>query len=118
MLAGCGQGGGMAAIVAVNDLLDDHVVLDVQCLDRVYLNGYVPKLQVGGQVVGFMTRHVGYEIPSRAIMERIGNDYFPAVAVLAAANQVPIVRFAKTDRKQEVMRPYLARQAKTGRSGV
>ena len=53
----------MAATVTVNDLLDDHVVLDVQCLDRIYLNGYVPKLQVGGQVVGFMTRHLGYRDP-------------------------------------------------------
>jgi len=30
------------ATVTVNDLLDGHVVLDVQCLDRIYLNGYVP----------------------------------------------------------------------------
>jgi len=27
------------AAVTVNDLLDGHVVLDVQCLDRIYLNG-------------------------------------------------------------------------------
>ena len=25
--------------------------LDLECLDRIYLNGYVPTLQVGGQVV-------------------------------------------------------------------
>jgi hypothetical protein len=35
-------------VVNVNDVLDGHVVLDLQCLDRVYLTGYVPKLQVGG----------------------------------------------------------------------
>jgi hypothetical protein len=40
----------MAAVTSVNDLLDGHVVLDLQCLDRIYLNGYVPNLQVGGQV--------------------------------------------------------------------
>src|SRR3954468_650235 len=108
----------MAETVTVNDLLDGHAQLDVECLDRVYLNGYVPKLQVGGQVVGFMTRHLGYEIPSPAIMERIGTSFRRAVHAFAAANQVPIVMFAKTDRKQEVMRPHLARQAKTGRSGV
>jgi hypothetical protein len=39
-----------------------------ECLDRVYLNGYVPSLQVGGQVVSFMTAHLGYPIPSPAIM--------------------------------------------------
>ena len=62
----------MAATVTVNDVLDGHVVLDVECMDRIYLNGYVPNLQVGGQVVSFMTAHLGYPIPSPAILEKIG----------------------------------------------
>jgi hypothetical protein len=48
--------------VTVNDVLDGHVALDVQCLDRIYLNGYVPNLQVGG-LVSFMREHLGYPIP-------------------------------------------------------
>ena len=60
----------MAAVVTVNDVLDGHVGLDVECLDRIYLNGYVPNLQVGGQVVSFMTAHLGYPIPSPAIMDK------------------------------------------------
>jgi hypothetical protein len=40
----------MAAALTVNDLLDGHVSLDIECMDRIYLNGYVPALQVGGQV--------------------------------------------------------------------
>jgi len=35
--------------VTVNDLLDGHVGLDLRCLDRIYLNGYLPTVQVGGQ---------------------------------------------------------------------
>ena len=38
----------MAAVVNVNDLLDDHVALDLECLDRIYLNAYVPNLQTLG----------------------------------------------------------------------
>ena len=34
--------------VTVNDILDGHVSLDVECLDRLYLNGYVPRLQTSG----------------------------------------------------------------------
>ena len=45
----------VAEAVNINDVLDGHVVLDLECLDRVYLNGYVPKLQVGGQVVTFLS---------------------------------------------------------------
>ena len=28
----------MAETVTVNDVLDGHVVLDIECLDRIYLN--------------------------------------------------------------------------------
>jgi hypothetical protein len=30
-----------------DDVLDGNVVLDLDCFDRIYLNGYVPNLQVG-----------------------------------------------------------------------
>ena len=108
----------MAAVLTVNDVLDGHVVLDVECLDRIYLNGYVPNLQVGGQVVGFLTQHLGNPIPSPAILEKIGTAFRRAVASFAEDNRIPVVRFGKNDRKIDVMRPYLARQAATGRSGV
>ena len=45
----------MTKPVTVNDVLDGHVALDLECLDRIYLNAYVPNLQVGGQVVSFLT---------------------------------------------------------------
>jgi len=108
----------MAEPVTVNDVLDGHVALDLECLDRVYLNAYVPNLQVGGQVVSFLTAHLGYPIPSPAILEKIGNAFRRAVGRFADAEHIPVVRFAKTDRKIDKMRPYLAAQAKTGRSGV
>ncbi len=57
--------------VTVNDILDGHVGLDLECLDRVYLNAYVPNLQVGGQVVSFLTAHLGFPIPSPAIFDQI-----------------------------------------------
>ena len=41
-----------------------------------------------------------------------------AVASFAEADHIPVVRFGKDDRKIDRMRPYLARQAATGRSGV
>jgi hypothetical protein len=108
----------MATPVTVNELLDGHVTLDLECLDRVYLNAYVPNLQVGGQVVAFMTRHLGFPIPSPAIFDQIGTAFRKAVAQFAADEHVPVIRFAKTDRKIDRMRPYLAAQAETGRSGV
>jgi hypothetical protein len=102
----------------VNDLLDGHVALDVQCLDRIYLNGYVPNLQVGGQVSNFMRDHLGHSIPSPAVMERIGTAFRRSVSAFAEGEHVPVVHFGRDDRKIEVMRRHLAAQAATGRSGV
>jgi len=44
-----------AHVVTVNDVLDGHVALDIQCPDRVYLNAYIPKLQTSAQVVAFLS---------------------------------------------------------------
>ena len=55
-----------ARVVTVNEVLGGHVRLDIECLDRVYLNAYVPILQSSGQVVAFMTQHLGLPIPSPA----------------------------------------------------
>jgi hypothetical protein len=108
----------VVAGVTVSDLLDGHVVLDVQCLDRIYLNGYVPTLQTCGQVWWFMTKHLGCPIASPAVMERIGTAFRKAVGGFADANHIPVVRFGKDDRKIEVRRGHVAAQAGTGRSGV
>ena len=108
----------MAKPVTVNDALDGQVALDLECLDRVYLNGWVNNLQVGGQVVSFLTAHLGYPIPSPAIFDKIGTAFRRAVTRFAEQDHIPVVRFTKADRKIDRMRPYLAAQAKTGRSGV
>jgi hypothetical protein len=108
----------MARVITVNDVLDGHVVLDIECLDRIYLNAYVPILQSSGQVVAFMTQHLGMPIPSPALMEKISTRFRRAVESFASANGIPWVRFGKDDRKIDVMQPYLDRQAVTGRSGV
>ena len=104
----------VSRVVTINDVLDGHVGLDLECLDRIYLNGYVPNLQVGGQVVSFLTAHLGFPIPSPAIFDQIGGRFRRAVAKFARDNGVPVVRFGKGDRKIEVMGPHLERAAAWG----
>ena len=99
-------------------LQDGHVALDLECFDRIYLNGWVHNLQVSGQVVNFLTHHLGFPIPSPAILEKIGLRFRKAVAEFAAANDIEVVRFAKGERKLDVMRPHLDRLAREGRCGV
>jgi hypothetical protein len=105
-------------VLTVNDLLDGHVLLDIECLDRIYLNAYVPILQSSGQVVAFMTQHLGKPIPSPALMEHIGARFRRAVESYASSSGIPWVRFGKDDRKADVMLPHIQAQEATGRSGV
>lgn len=30
----------------INEILKDHITLDIECIDRIYLNGYIPTLQL------------------------------------------------------------------------
>jgi hypothetical protein len=103
--------------VTVNDVLDGHVVLDLDSFDRIYLNGYVPNLQVGGQVVNFLTSR-GFKIPSPVLLEQNGARFRRVVESCAQANAIPWVRFAKGQRKLDVMHPHLDRLARQGRCGV
>jgi hypothetical protein len=108
----------MPGVVTVPELLDGHTALDIECLDRIYLNGYVPMLQVGGQVITFLHGHLGMKIASPAVLEQIGARFRQAVARFAESNDIPMVKFKKGARKIEVMRPLLARAARSGRPGV
>jgi hypothetical protein len=73
-----------ARAVTVNEVLDGHVVLDIECLDRVYLNAYVPILQSSGQVVAFMTQYLDLPIPSPALFDKIGQKFRRSVASFEA----------------------------------
>ena len=103
--------------VTVNDVLDGHVQLDLDCLDRLYLHGYLAQLQVGGQVIQFL-QHRGYPVPSPACLQQIGDAFRRRVASFADANHIPVVPLKAADRNIEVMKPYLDRAAATGRSQV
>jgi hypothetical protein len=114
----------VAVVVNINDVLDGHVALDLDCLDRIYLNAYVPNLQVGGQVVTFLTQHLGNEVPSPVLFKRIGDRFRQAVAAFAQERGVPLLRLKRPDRtrwddrKLDHVRPHLEQAAREGRHGV
>jgi len=106
------------AVVTAADMVAGHVVLDISCLDRVYLNGYVAKLQTPGGVVYFFHDHRGKPIVSPALFEPIGEKFRRDIKDWAQANGIPLIRFRAGERKADVMAPYLDAAAATGRSQV
>src|SRR5690349_15973295 len=95
-------------VVTVNEVLDGCVSLDLDCLDRLYLHGYLGQLQVGGQVIQFLT-HRGFKVLSAACLQQIGDAFRRKVASFAEANHIPVVQLKAADRNIEVMRRYLDR---------
>ena len=53
----------MTVARTVADVLTEHVVFDVECIDRMYLNVYQPKLQYAAGLVGYVQRQLG--LPDR-----------------------------------------------------
>jgi hypothetical protein len=105
-------------VATISSLLAEHVTLQVRSVDRIFLAGYVPGLQCDGQLVRFLLDRVAGNIPSPAILGRIGRRYVEAVDRFAIDNEIPVVRFAKGARKEDVARPYLQAAERDGRCGV
>jgi hypothetical protein len=100
----------------VADVLTDHVVFEVECIDRMYCNVYVPQLQHTGGLLGYIQRQLGLPIASTAPLGKVTDAFSAAMRRFARDQQVPWVDFAKGQRKDDVMHEHLARF--TGEEGV
>ncbi|MCA1673111.1 MAG: hypothetical protein LC799_13240, partial [Actinobacteria bacterium] len=98
----------MTVARSVADVLNDHVVFEVECIDRMYLNVYVPQLQYPAGLVGFVHRQLGLPIASTAPLGKISDGFSAAIRRFARDQQVPWVDFARGQRKDDVMHEHLA----------
>ena len=99
----------MTVARSVSDVLSEHVQFEVDCIDRMYLNVYVPQLQYAAGLVGYVHRRLGLPVASTAPLARITDQFSAAVRRFARDNAVPWVDFAKGQRKDDVMHEHLAR---------
>jgi hypothetical protein len=95
-------------VVTVNGVLEGHVALHIECLDRIYLNAYVPILQTSSQVVAFLSGHLGFPFPSPVLFRQLDERFRRAVASFADSSGIPWIRFGEGEAKLEVTQPHLA----------
>lgn len=93
---------------SVADVLGDHVTLEVECIDRMYLNLYQPRLQHELGVVGFFKLHRGFPFVSSALMDPISKRFVADLHRFVADHGVDLVDFAPGQRKDDVAQRYLA----------
>ena len=106
----------MTVARSVGDVVSEHVVFAVDCIDRMYLNAYVPGLQYAPGLVAYVHRQLGLPIASTAPLAKITDAFSAAVHRFARDHGVPWVDFAKGQRKDDVMHEHLNRF--TGAEGV
>lgn len=94
---------------SVATLLRDHVRLELEGIDRMYLNVYQPKLQTDFGVVRFFKGHRGAIFASSALMDQITKPFIAAIEAFAKRSSVPLVSFAKGERKDDIAKEHLAR---------
>ncbi len=100
----------------VSDVVAEHTVFEIECIDRMYLNVYVPQLQHPAGIVGYVHRQLGLPIASTAPLGKITDAFSTAMRRFALDQGVPWVDFVKGQRKDEVTHEHLARFEAAGRS--
>jgi hypothetical protein len=94
---------------SVCEVLREHVVLETESIDRMYLNAYVPQLQCVGGVVGYLHAHKGQRFASTTALAPMTEAFVRAIDRFAHEWGVDVVHFEKWQRKDEVTQKYLAR---------
>jgi hypothetical protein len=87
---------------SVAEVLDEHVTLEVEGIDRMYLNVYVPQLQREQGVANFFRFHRGHQFASSALMDPISKTFVAALEAFARQEQVPVIQFRKGQRKDDI----------------
>jgi len=91
----------------VADVLTEHTVFEVECIDRMYLNAYVPKLQYAGGLIGYLRDQLGLPVCSTAPLGKVSDAFTASIRRFAAERGIPWVDFAKGRRKDDVAQQFL-----------
>ena len=90
----------------VAEVLSEHVTLEVEGIDRMYLNVYQPRLQTDRGVAAFFRFHRGETFASSALMDPMSKSFIAAVNRFVLEQQIPLITFAKGQRKDDIAKEY------------
>jgi hypothetical protein len=96
-------------MLTVKEILTDKITLDIECIDRVYLNGYVKHLQLPGGLITFIREQMGFPMPSPMVLPPFTQAFRKGVEEYAKEQGLSIVDFAKGEDKDEKARAHLAK---------
>src|ERR1700691_5349584 len=110
------HGGRIRGMATISELLDGHLTLEVECLDRLYLNGYIGKLATGLGLSIFMRDQLGKPVPSPVVLGQVSERFRQAVKALAEQEGIPIYQFDHKERKDDIANNF--RRQRPVRDGI
>ena len=90
------------------EVLSGHVMLEVQCIDRVMLTFRQPRLQYGQGIHNFFCQHRGNRFVSSALMLPMTAQFTADIRHYIDTRRLDLVRFTKGQSKDQVAKEYLA----------
>ena len=92
----------------VAEILTNHVTFELEAIDRMYLNAYVPSLQTGGGLRLLREDAARGRVPSTMMVAPMSQRFVEAIERFVATEGIDLVTFEKGQRKDDVAQQYLA----------
>lgn len=92
----------------VNQILEKHVTLKMEGIDRMYLNGYIPNLQAGAGAAYFIRKQFDTPMASTRSVEPMTRSFVKDIERFVEDEQIELIRFEKGQRKDDVAKAHLA----------
>jgi hypothetical protein len=86
----------------VAEVLKEHVELEVESIDRMYLNVFVPRLQILEGALHYIRHQLRSKVLSTTAVEPLTRAFIRSIEQFARDNEVPVVNFEKGQRKDDI----------------
>ena len=93
----------------VADVIREHVTLELECIDRMYLNVYQPDLQLEQHVFRFLREQRGKGAVSSRCFQQMTHAFVNNIEAFAQRQNIPLFTFEKKQRKDDVAAEYRAK---------
>src|ERR1700739_933153 len=87
---------------SVAGILRNHVLLEFEGIDRMYLNVFVPVLQAVGGGLNVIRIPRGHPVASTAMVEPITRNFVASIEAYVRDHNIPMIVFEKGQRKDDI----------------
>lgn len=90
-------------------LQKENIVMELECIDRMYLNAYVPQLTSEAGIAAFCRGYLGHRFASTKQAVAMTDAFVKSIAAFMEREGLELVRFKKGQRKDDILQDKLRR---------